>query len=101
MGRHGKRRSKCKTVFGRLKSDYRYSNEIVYNNYPFSQVMAGSISNDKKIREAYSRFIFKNKTKKNKELEKRRLKTLNIVQAVVAFNIQNNDYKQNFGNSLF
>jgi hypothetical protein len=26
-----------KTVCGRLKSDYRYSNEIVYNNYPWPQ----------------------------------------------------------------
>jgi hypothetical protein len=25
------------TVCGRLKSDYRYSNSIVYNNYPFPQ----------------------------------------------------------------
>ncbi|MFP5470842.1 MAG: class I SAM-dependent DNA methyltransferase [Bacteroidia bacterium] len=26
-----------KTVCGRLKGDYRYSNEIVYNNYPFPE----------------------------------------------------------------
>jgi hypothetical protein len=26
-----------KTVCGRLKSDFRYSNEIVYNNYPFPE----------------------------------------------------------------
>jgi hypothetical protein len=26
-----------KTVCGRLKSDYRYSNEIVYNNYPWPE----------------------------------------------------------------
>jgi len=26
-----------KTVCGRIKSDYRYSNELVYNNYPFPQ----------------------------------------------------------------
>ena len=26
-----------KYVCGRLKSDYRYSNEIVYNNYPFPE----------------------------------------------------------------
>ena len=26
-----------RTVCGRLKSDYSYSNTIVYNNYPFPQ----------------------------------------------------------------
>jgi len=33
-------------VCGRLKSDYRYSNEIVYNNFPFPKNL-----NDKQIKQ--------------------------------------------------
>ena len=39
-----------KYVCGRLKSDYRYSNEVVYNNYPFPQNV--SEANKKKVEEA-------------------------------------------------
>ncbi|MBO7496578.1 MAG: methylase [Salinivirgaceae bacterium] len=27
-----------RTICGRLKSDYRYSNDIIYNNFPFPKV---------------------------------------------------------------
>jgi hypothetical protein len=32
-----------RTVAGRLKSDYRYSNTIVYNNYPFPKAIKPAI----------------------------------------------------------
>ncbi len=39
-----------KTVCGRLKSDFRYSKDIVYNNYPFPQ--QASEAHKKKVEEA-------------------------------------------------
>jgi len=33
-----------KTVAGRLKSDYRYSKDIVYNNFPWPQVTSAQTS---------------------------------------------------------
>ncbi len=38
-----------KTVCGRLKSDFRYSKDVVYNNYPFPQ--QASEANKKKVEE--------------------------------------------------
>ena len=44
-----------KYICGRIKSDFRYSNEVVYNNYPFPQNV--SEANKKKVEEAAQKVL--------------------------------------------